>query len=107
MKAELKIKLPEQPNHQLELEQEKIMIEKEKNALKAKELEIKAHNEEAKNALTAQEMKFQAGLKIQQLADERKKYNRNPVVIHDKQPIPPRKNDINTNISTGLVKGFC
>ncbi|MBQ9732084.1 MAG: hypothetical protein IJV97_03240 [Alphaproteobacteria bacterium] len=52
-------------------------------------------------------MKFQAGLKIQQLADERKKYNRNPVVIHDKQPTPPRKNDINTNISTGLVKGFC
>ncbi len=107
VEADLNKKEPEQPNHQLELEQEKIMIEKEKNALKAKELEIKAHNEEAKNALTAQEMKFQAGLKIQQLADERKKYNRNPVVIHDKQPIPPRKNDINTNISTGLVKGFC
>lgn len=107
VEADLNKKEPEQPNHQLELEQEKIMIEKEKNALKAKELEIKAHNEEAKNALTAQEMKFQAGLKIQQLADERKKYNRNPVVIHDKQPTPPRKNDINTNISTGLVKGFC
>ena len=54
VEADLNKKEPEQPNHQLELEQEKIMIEKEKNALKAKELEIKAHNEEAKNALTAQ-----------------------------------------------------
>ena len=97
----------EQPNPQFQLEQDKLLIEKEKNQLKAKELEIKAKNEEIKNNLTAQEMNFQAGLKIQQLADERKKHNNNnPVIIHDKQPFPVKNKDVNTNISTGLVKGF-
>ena len=106
VEADLNKKEPAQPNPQLQMEQERLMIEKEKNQLKSKELEIKSQNEQAKNALTAQEMKFQAGLKIQQLADERKKYNQSPVIIHDKQPIPVKEGKVNTNIATGLVKGF-
>jgi hypothetical protein len=106
VEADLNKKEPAQPNPQLQMEQERLMIEKEKNQLKSKELEIKSQNEQAKNALTAQEMKFQAGLKIQQLADERKKYNQSPVIIHDKQPIPVKEGKVNTNIATGLIKGF-
>lgn len=100
-----KTEAPE-PNPQLELEQEKIALEQEKNRLKARELDIKEKSEGAKLLLTEQEMKLQTGLKVQQLADERKKLNSDPVVIHDRQPMPVPTRKVDTNITTGLVKKF-
>lgn len=99
---------PQQPDRQLQIERDKLAIEKEKNQLKARELDIKEKSENAKVLLTDQEMKLQNSLKIQQLADERKKIvnNREPVVIHDKQPVPVTPKKVDANISTGLVKGF-
>ena len=98
---------PEQPNPQLQLEQQKLNIEQEKNLLKSRELDIKEAVETAKTNLTAQEMKLQNSLKIQQLADERKKLSQSsPVVVHDKQPIPVTPKKVDTNIATGMVKGF-
>lgn len=96
------------PNPQLQIEQEKLAIEKEKNQLKSRELDIKAKAEDAKQVLTAQEMKLQTGLKMQQIADERKKLAdvKQPVVIHDKQPLPVAPKKVDTNIATGLVKRF-
>ena len=100
-----KTETPE-PNPQLELEQEKIALEQEKNRLKSRELDIKEKNEDAKLSLTEREMGLQAGLKVQQLADERKKLNSDPVVIHDRQPLPVPARKVDTNITTGLVKKF-
>ncbi len=108
VQAELSQPDAPQPNQQQEIEQEKLAIEKEKNQLKARELDIKEKSEEAKVLLTEQEMKLQTGLKVQQLADERKKLvdNAEPVVIHDKQPLPVVPKTVDANISTGFVKGF-
>ncbi|MBE6445647.1 MAG: hypothetical protein E7019_06355 [Alphaproteobacteria bacterium] len=98
----------QQPNPQIEMQQQQLNIEKEKNQLKARELDIKEKAEENKANLTMQEMNFQAGLKLQQLADERKKQAKglDPVVIKEAKPIPVEPKKINTNISTGKVKGF-
>lgn len=108
VQAELSQPDAPQPDQQQEIEQEKLAIEKEKNQLKARELDIKEKSEEAKVLLTEQEMKLQTGLKVQQLADERKKLvdNAEPVVIHDKQPLPVVPKTVDANISTGFVKGF-
>lgn len=45
---------------------------------------------------------------MQQIADERKKLAdvKQPVVIHDKQPLPVVSKKVDTNIATGLVKRF-
>ena len=106
--AELSKPEQPQPNQQLQIEQDKLAIEREKNQLKSRELDIKAKSEEAKLRLTEQEMRLQSGLKVQQLSDERKKQadKSDPVVIHEKEPLPVPSKKVDTNISTGLVKGF-
>ena len=97
-----------QPNQELQIKQARVEVEKEKNRLRNRELDIKERNESAKLQLTEKEMNLQTGLKVQQLADERKRQSGNsaPVVITDKQPVPIAPKKIDTNITTGLVKGF-
>ena len=50
-------------------------MEREKNQLKSRELDIKEFSEKAKVEQTDKEMKLQSGFKIQEIADERKKTN--------------------------------
>ena len=91
-----------------ELQQQKLDIEREKNHLKAKELDIKENTERTKLALTNKEMNLQNQLKVEEIADRRKAANNDPIVIKDKQPLPVLSNisSSNSNISTGLVKNF-
>ncbi len=100
-----------QPDPQVLLAQEKLNIEKEKNQLKSRELDIKEFSERAKVEQTDKEMKLQSGFKIQEIADERKKTNaaignQKPVVINQKVPLPVQPQKVNSNITTGYVKGF-
>ena len=101
---------PEQPRKDMstELQQQKLDIEREKNHLKAKELDIKENTERTKLALTNKEMNLQNQLKVEEIADRRKAANNDPIVIKDKQPLPVLSNisSSNSNISTGLVKNF-
>ena len=81
-----------QPTTAERLQAEKIQkdyeIEKEKNALKAKELEIKAKSEFLKSSLTDKEMNLQANLKAVDMVNQTK------------------NSPSSLNISTGLVKPF-
>ena len=81
-----------QPTTAERLQAEKIQkdyeIEKEKNALKAKELEIKAKSEFLKSSLTDKEMNLQANLKAVDMVNQTK------------------NSPSSSNISTGLVKPF-
>ena len=102
---------PRQPDPQLQLAQEKLNLEREKNQLKSRELDIKEFSEKAKVEQTDKEMKLQSGFKIQEIADERKKTNaivgeRKPVVITQKVPLPLRPKKVDNNVTTGYVKAF-
>ena len=103
IEAELNRPEPLQQDPQQEIEHQKLEIERDKNRLKARELEIKANAEKAKLELTNKEMNLQTKLKTEEISDRRKATVAAPVVITDKQPFPVKTN---TNITTGLVKGF-
>lgn len=83
---------PVQPpvDPRIEIESKKVQnqyeVDKEKNALKAREIDIKQQAEEQKLALTNKEMELQADLKAAQIAKEAE--------------------GVNTNIPTGYVKAF-
>ncbi len=100
IEAEFQAPPSPEPNPQMQIEQQKISLEQEKNRLKSRELDIKEKAETAKYELTAQEMKLQSSLKLQQLADERKRYNQRSL---QPQILVPK---VDTNIATGKVKGF-
>ncbi len=106
--AELNRPEPQQPDPVQEIQQQKLEIEREKNRLKARELDIKANAEKAKLELTDKEMNLQNKLKTEEISDRRKASNTEPVIIKDKQPLPVSSEmpKINTNIPTGLVKSF-
>lgn len=106
--AELNQPEPPQKDPSQEIQEQKLEIEREKNRLKSRELDIKANAEKAKLELTDKEMNLQNKLKSEEISDRRKAANTEPVIIKDKQPLPvPEKMPkLNTNIPTGLVKSF-
>ena len=85
-----------QPNFAVLLEQERMknnfLIEKEKNALKSRELDIKEESERQKNFLTEKEMALQTLLKTEEL---KKKTDKSLESSEDL-----------SNVTTGYVKGF-
>lgn len=106
--ADLNRSEPPQQDPAQEIQRQKLEIEREKNRLKARELDIKANAEKAKLELTDKEMNLQNKLKTEEISDRRKAANAEPVIIKDKQPLPVPSGmpKINTNIPTGLVKSF-
>ncbi|MBQ7284869.1 MAG: hypothetical protein IJW72_01265 [Alphaproteobacteria bacterium] len=89
-----------------EIQEQKLEIEREKNRLKSRELDIKSEIENAKLKLTDKEMNLQNKLKSEEISDRRKEVNKEPIIIKDKQPLPVKMPKLNTNISTGLVRSF-
>lgn len=89
-----------------EIQEQKLEIEREKNRLKSRELDIKSEIEKAKLKLTDKEMNLQNKLKSEEISDRRKEVNKEPIIIKDKQPLPIKMPKLNTNISTGLVRSF-
>lgn len=89
-----------------EIQEQKLEIEREKNRLKSRELDIKSEIEKAKLKLTDKEMNLQNKLKSEEISDRRKEVNKEPIIIKDKQPLPVKTPKLNTNISTGLVRSF-
>ncbi len=89
-----------------EIQEQKLEIEREKNRLKSRELDIKSEIEKAKLKLTDKEMNLQNKLKSEEISDRRKEVNKEPIIIKDKQPLPVKMPKLNTNISTGLVRSF-
>lgn len=89
-----------------EIQEQKLEIEREKNRLKSRELDIKSEIEKAKLKLTDKEMNLQNRLKSEEISDRRKEVNKEPIIIKDKQPLPVKMPKLNTNISTGLVRSF-
>lgn len=106
--ADLNRPEPPQQDPAQEIQRQKLEIEREKNRLKARELDIKANAEKAKLELTDKEMNLQNKLKTEEISDRRKAANAEPVIIKDKQPLPVPSGmpKISTNIPTGLVKSF-
>ncbi|MBQ8661890.1 MAG: hypothetical protein IJ482_06170 [Alphaproteobacteria bacterium] len=106
--ADLNRPEPPQQDPAQEIQRQKLEIEREKNRLKARELDIKANAEKAKLELTDKEMNLQNKLKTEEISDRRKAANAEPVIIKDKQPlpVPAQMPKLNTNIPTGLVKSF-
>lgn len=106
--ADLNRPEPLQQDPAQEIQRQKLEIEREKNRLKARELDIKANAEKAKLELTDKEMNLQNKLKTEEISDRRKAANAEPVIIKDKQPLPVPSGmpKISTNIPTGLVKSF-
>lgn len=106
--ADLNRPEPPQQDPAQEIQRQKLEIEREKNRLKAHELDIKANAEKAKLELTDKEMNLQNKLKTEEISDRRKAANAEPVIIKDKQPLPVPSGmpKISTNIPTGLVKSF-
>lgn len=106
--AELNRPEPPQKDPAQEIQEQKLEIEREKNRLKSRELDIKANAEKAKLELTDKEMNLQNKLKSEEISDRRKAANTEPVIIKDKQPlpVPAKMPKLNTNIPTGLVKSF-
>ena len=89
-----------------EIQEQKLEIEREKNRLKSRELDIKSEIENAKLKLTDKEMNLQNKLKSEEISDRRKEVNKEPIIIKDKQSLPVKTPKLNTNISTGLVRSF-
>ena len=106
--ADLNRPEPPQQDPAQEIQRQKLEIEREKNRLKARELDIKANAEKAKLELMDKEMNLQNKLKTEEISDRRKAANAEPVIIKDKQPlpVPAQMPKLNTNIPTGLVKSF-
>ena len=78
-----------QPNPELQLQAQKNQqdyeIKKEQNRLKAREVELKEREQAVQTSLTNKEMNLQANLKAAGIA---------------------AKQDVDSNITTGLVRGF-